>query len=180
MTTCKVIIYSLSRSYHIHVFTQDIYYERKYVRELTYFITRTVNTSFLNFLLQLFKNKNFNVCITFKEGTDTFLSLISRSSVDLLIQVFFDHDKNVVFTFKQNKEVSQENAFSRFCSSLSHLNILTPFRLRLVNSIFLLSFLRLILLPEKFLQLDWLRAVVFQLNLKYLHGKITKALRVEV
>ena len=30
------------------------------------------------------------------------------------------------------------------------------------------------LLHEKFLQFDWLRAVVFQLNLKYLHVKITK------
>ena len=30
-----------------------------------------------------------------------------------------------------------------------------------------------ILLHEKFLQSDWLRAVVFQLNLKYLHVKIT-------
>ena len=32
----------------------------------------------------------------------------------------------------------------------------------------------IILLYEKFLQSDWLRAVVFQLNLKYLHVKITK------
>ena len=31
---------------------------------------------------------------------------------------------------------------------------------------------------EKFLQFDWLRAVVFQLNLKYLHVKVTKPLRV--
>ena len=31
-----------------------------------------------------------------------------------------------------------------------------------------------ILLHEKFLQFDSLRAVVFQLNLKYLHVKITK------
>ena len=31
----------------------------------------------------------------------------------------------------------------------------------------------IILLPEKFLQFDWLRAEVFQLNLKYLHVKIT-------
>ena len=31
----------------------------------------------------------------------------------------------------------------------------------------------IILLPEKFLQFDWLGAVVFQLNLKYLHVKIT-------
>ena len=30
-----------------------------------------------------------------------------------------------------------------------------------------------ILLPEKFLPFDWLRAEVFQLNLKYLHVKIT-------
>ena len=28
-------------------------------------------------------------------------------------------------------------------------------------------------LHEKFLQFDWIRAVVFQLNLKYLHVKIT-------
>ena len=38
----------------------------------------------------------------------------------------------------------------------------------------------LILLHEKFLQFDWLRAVVFQLNLKYLHVKITNLLRVVV
>ena len=31
-----------------------------------------------------------------------------------------------------------------------------------------------ILLLEKFLQFDWLRAVEFQLNLKYLHVKINK------
>ena len=30
---------------------------------------------------------------------------------------------------------------------------------------------------EKFLQFDWLRAVVFLLNLRYLHLKITKLLR---
>ena len=29
---------------------------------------------------------------------------------------------------------------------------------------------------RKFLQFDWLRAVVFQLNLKYLHVKITNLL----
>ena len=38
----------------------------------------------------------------------------------------------------------------------------------------------LIPLHEKFLQFDWLRAVVFQLNLKYLHVKITNLLRVVV
>ena len=39
---------------------------------------------------------------------------------------------------------------------------------------------QVILLHEKFLQFDWLRAVVFHLNLKYLHVKITKLLRVVV
>ena len=37
-----------------------------------------------------------------------------------------------------------------------------------------------ILLHEEFLQFDWLRAVIFQLNLKYLHVKITNLLRVVV
>ena len=38
----------------------------------------------------------------------------------------------------------------------------------------------IILLRAKFLQFDWLRAVVFPLNLKYLHVKITNLLRVAV
>ena len=37
-----------------------------------------------------------------------------------------------------------------------------------------------ILLHDKFLQFDWLRAVVFQLNLKYPHVKITNLSRVVV
>ena len=37
-----------------------------------------------------------------------------------------------------------------------------------------------IVLLEKFLQFDWLRAVVFQLNLKYLHVKITNLVWVVV
>ena len=44
-----------------------------------------------------------------------------------------------------------------------------------------LSLIRtIILLHEKFLQFYWLRAVVFQLNLKYLHVKITNVLWVVV
>ena len=35
---------------------------------------------------------------------------------------------------------------------------------------------KLILLHGKLLQFDWLREVVFQLNLKYLHVKITNLL----
>ena len=42
------------------------------------------------------------------------------------------------------------------------------------------TILLFILLHEKFLQFDWLRAVVFQLILKYLHVKITNLLRVVV
>ena len=38
----------------------------------------------------------------------------------------------------------------------------------------------LIPLHEKFLRFDWLRAVVFELNLKYLHVKITTLLCVVV
>ena len=38
----------------------------------------------------------------------------------------------------------------------------------------------LILLHEKFLQFDWLRAVVFQPYLKYLHVKITNLVWVVV
>ena len=48
---------------------------------------------------------------------------------------------------------------------------------KLFSYILILTF---ILLHEKFLQFDWLRAVVFQLNLKYLHVKITNLLRVVV
>ena len=34
-------------------------------------------------------------------------------------------------------------------------------------------------LHDKFLQFDWLRAVVFQLNLKYLHVKITVSMALQ-
>ena len=47
------------------------------------------------------------------------------------------------------------------------------------NYYFCLVFIS-ILLREKFLQFDWLRAVVFQLNLKHLLVKITKPSRVVV
>ena len=39
---------------------------------------------------------------------------------------------------------------------------------------------RITLLHDLFLQFDWLRAVVFQLDLKYLHVKITNLLWVVV
>ena len=40
--------------------------------------------------------------------------------------------------------------------------------------------LAVILLDEKFLQFDWLKAVVFQVNLKYLHVKITNLFKAVV
>ena len=42
------------------------------------------------------------------------------------------------------------------------------------------NFSEVILLHQKFLQFDWFRAVIFQLNLKYLHVKITNLLWVVV
>ena len=40
--------------------------------------------------------------------------------------------------------------------------------------------IKIIIMHEQFLQFDWLRAVVFQLDLKYLHVKITNLSRVAV
>ena len=50
----------------------------------------------------------------------------------------------------------------------------------LVLELLTYDFSGFILLHEKFLPFDWLRAMVFQLNLKYLHVKITNLLRVVV
>ena len=49
--------------------------------------------------------------------------------------------------------------------------------LNLIDFFFTRVIIKLLLLPrEKFLQFDWLRTVVFQFNLKYLHVKITSLL----
>ena len=40
----------------------------------------------------------------------------------------------------------------------------------------IITIIIVILLHEEFLQFDWLRAVAFQLHLKYLHVKITNLL----
>ena len=63
-------------------------------------------------------------------------------------------------------------AFTEFTVGFSRLTVLRElcFLLNCFSVIFV------ILLHEKFLQFDWLRAVVFQLNLKYLHVKITNLL----
>ena len=60
------------------------------------------------------------------------------------------------------------------------MRILSKFLEKKVFESYLKFIIIIILLNEKFLQFDWLRAVVFQLNLKYLHVKITNLLRVVV
>ena len=68
------------------------------------------------------------------------------------------------------------------CSLLETLGVVHMFnavKLRSAVSQELTDY-KLILLHEKCLQFDWLRAVVFQLNLKYLHVKITNLVRIVV
>ena len=47
--------------------------------------------------------------------------------------------------------------------------VLSPLR---VSIFIIINIAIIIVLPEKFLPFDWLRAEVFQLNLKYLHVKL--------
>ena len=65
-------------------------------------------------------------------------------------------------------------AFNSVLDSILFVHAINCFLLALRYILFF------ILLHQKFLQFDWLRAVVFQLNLKYLHVKITKLLWVVV
>ena len=58
---------------------------------------------------------------------------------------------------------------------ITHSNTIFQFHFHFFHVIFIF-----ILLHEKFLQFDWLRAVVFKLNLKYQHVKITNLLWVVV
>ena len=89
----------------------------------------------------------------------TLVSVRLRRSVSLPVTFSEGHSGSSAPRFPQ-KACSQAKSFSK----------------RLMKNFFLLF----IQLHEKFLQFDWLRAVVFQLNLKYLHVKITKPLRVVV
>ena len=50
----------------------------------------------------------------------------------------------------------------------------------IVIIIIIITIIIIIILHKKFLQFAWLRAVVFQLNLKYPHVKITNLLQVVV
>ena len=50
----------------------------------------------------------------------------------------------------------------------------------IIIKIIIIIIIIIILLHKKFLQFSWLRAVVFQLNLKYPHVKITNLLQVVV
>ena len=59
---------------------------------------------------------------------------------------------------------------------MKFINISLPIPAMKVNVRDVLKYF--ILLHEKFRQFDWLRAVAFELTLKYLHAKITNLLRV--
>ena len=84
-------------------------------------------------------------------------------SVATKVNVFGHVSKEMLSPIANARDNIPSHFFARFGSLSSVI------RFRLV-----------ILLHEKFLQFDWLRAVVFQLNLKYLHVKITNLLRVVV
>ena len=57
---------------------------------------------------------------------------------------------------------------------------LGPLKIAIIRVITLYDYRLYTTITEKLLQFDWLRAVVFQLNLKYLHLNITNLLRVVV
>ena len=65
---------------------------------------------------------------------------------------------------------------SQFCRSESNVRGLMEIPRKLYATSYKIT--GVILQHEKFLQFDWLRAVIFQLNLKYLLVKITNLLRV--
>ena len=93
---------------------------------------------------------------------------------------FQKQKKSAIINFRHLKSWVQplndhHNAKITFCNYFKWCQLLKYF-----NLLFLTGILIFILLHEKFLQFDWLRAVVFQLNLKYLHVKITNLLRVVV
>ena len=67
---------------------------------------------------------------------------------------------------------------SQFCRSESNVRGLMEIPRKLYATSYQIT--GIILQHEKFLQFDWLRAVIFQLNLKYLLVKITNLLRVVV
>ena len=67
-----------------------------------------------------------------------------------------------------------------FMNYLREISQFVFFNNSILNSFSCSSINYIILIHEKFLQFDWLRAWVFQLNLKYLHVKITNLLQVVV
>ena len=76
---------------------------------------------------------------------------------------------------KRKAPVTIHTRFSRACSLFDVRLVLQDAAETVVTcNVEITSFIPL---REKFLQLDWLRVVVFQLNLKYLRAKITNLLR---
>ena len=57
--------------------------------------------------------------------------------------------------------------------SFFQINKYTTTKFIIINGLATKLVIEITLIPEKFLPFDWLRAEVFQLNLKYRHKKIT-------
>ena len=105
------------------------------------------------------------------------LSISARFQENRELHCIFLRKKAIIITSKHGTTIffSHYNLFvgklKEKLTRKAHVN---------TNECILYYFFPFILLHEKFLQFDWLRAVVFQLNLKYLHVKITNLLRVVV
>ena len=91
----------------------------------------------------------------------------------------------------QGSWVGKTRNMYRFCRKKYNYSLLSPKTLNLLQPYLLqdtlaegkhwfISPIILRTVREMFLQFDWFRAVVFQLNLKYLHVKITNLLCVVV
>ena len=84
-----------------------------------------------------------------------------------------------LFNMNEEWSLTEYWSCSKYCNGMDYCP-------RITNSFNIFALyaaknnIELILLHEKFLQFDWLRAVVFQLNLKYLHVKLTYFLPVVV
>ena len=93
----------------------------------------------------------------------------SKELNELLCNAVGDTDQLPVFSLKQRKGRKLSNVAE---NQRGVMGVSDPLKLEMIYIV--------IPLHENFLQFDWLRAVVFHLNLKYLHVKITNLLWVVV
>ena len=110
------------------------------------------------------------VCILAFFNTDFFM-YINYTWACLFLEVFVRTAQNIL---------CQKNALDQIVLCAFH-SFLVEISVEVRPNALVIGFpLQVIPLHEKFLQFHWLRAVVFQLNLKYLHVKITNLLQVVV